>query len=278
MPLRLLQRTAGPAGALIPMTSAATRSHVGRHMQPPPLSPPVRRASACELQPPTMRRGHGQPIAADTVCASEDEDRQNPARGPCRVPEPSGSGAPGRGRRRPQNTSGSRGDGRRGFWHARPPGRGAGAERGARETGSRLWCCEECRKEDKHFKGGFCSDRLLPPRRPSPPTFRHEPNHFPQFAHGDPLCRHQPPPWWRWRRSPPAPSTLRSVPRPGYRRPLRVFERPGMGVRLASESVFGFRRNGCSACAGIGVRHGPVRAVMTTSPRLSRLQTSQGTG
>ncbi len=36
-----------------------------------------------------------------------------------------------------------------------------------------------------------------------------------------------------------------------------------IGVRLASESVFGLRRNGCSACAGIGVRHGPVHATMT---------------
>ena len=49
--------------------------------------------------------------------------------------------------------------------------------RALEETGSRLWCCEECRKEDKHFKGGFRSDRLLPPRRPSPPAFRHDAAH-----------------------------------------------------------------------------------------------------
>ena len=43
-------------------------------------------------------------------------------------------------------------------------------------------------------------------------------------------------------RSSPAPSTLRDVPRPGYRCPLRVFERPGIGVRLAPESVFDMTR------------------------------------
>ena len=34
-------------------------------------------------------------------------------------------------------------------------------------------------------------------RSPRQAAGQSEPNHFPQFAHGDPLCRHQPPPWWR---------------------------------------------------------------------------------
>ncbi len=42
-------------------------------------------------------------------------------------------------------------------------------------------------------------------------------------------------------------------PRPAYRRPLTVFERPGIGVRLAPESVFDLTR--CTqALAGVAER------------------------